>query len=74
MEDLLREILAELQSLNSKLQDVIDKLPDGSPIYNIDDIYNKIESSADDITGPTGYSLGDIHAQLVSLQTSIESK
>lgn len=74
MEDLLRDILSELQSLNTKMEEVADKLPIIAPIYNIDDIYNKMDETADNITGPTGYNLGDIHAQLVALESTIDLK
>ncbi len=74
MEQLLREILVELQSLNAKIETISDKLPLTAPLYGFDDIFSRIGEAAEEITGPTGYHLGDIHSQLLSLETAIDSK
>lgn len=74
MEELLREILVELQALNASVAELSDKAPLVAPIYNLDDIYNRIGEAATDITGPSGYNLGDIQSQLVSLETTLDLK
>lgn len=74
MEDLFREMLVELRALNMKLDDVSSRLPITGPVHNLDDIHEKLSQTADDITGPSGFHLGDIHAQLVAIESAIDLK
>lgn len=74
MEEILREILAELQTLNATVGKLAEKAPLVAPIYNLDDIYNRIGEAVSEITGPSGYNLGDLQSQLVAVETAIDFK
>ncbi len=74
MEEILREILAELQTLNATVGELAEKAPLVAPIYNLDDIYNRIGEAISEIAGPSGYNLGDLQSQLVAVETAIDFK
>ena len=73
MEELLTQIVDELRALNAKMDILIDVAPLSRPLYDIDDIHKQISDSADLITGPTFYNLGDLHSKLDDVISSITS-
>ena len=73
MEDLLREMIDELRALNSKLDAIDDKLPIIAPMYNLDDVHEKIGETTDELLGPLRYNLSDIHSKLDEVIGSISS-
>lgn len=74
MEDLLRDILKELQSINLINEEILFRLPGAGPSFNIDNIYERIGELATDFTGPAGYNLTDIHARLEAIELIIDLK
>ena len=73
MEDLLREMIDELRALNCKLDAIDDKLPIIAPLYNLDDVREKIGETTDELLGPLRYNLSDIHSKLDEVIGSISS-
>ena len=71
MEDLLRDILDELRSINAKLGAIEDVLPLVRPTYDLDDIHSGLDDLADKITGPLGYNLGDLHSQAADIASAL---
>ena len=64
MEELLREILSELKELNESVGQIAAVMPATAPLYDLDDIYSKMDDVADQIKGTLGYDLSDLHQKL----------
>lgn len=71
MEELLMQIVDELRSLNAKMDLVVDALPVSRPLHDLDDIHKAIADLSEDLTGPLGYNLGDVHSKLDEVISAI---
>ena len=72
MEDLLREILYELKAVNAGIERISNSLPHVQPLYNLDDVHAKLDEVAEQITGPLGYNLGDLHEKLIGIEANTD--
>lgn len=73
MEDLLRELMEEVRTLNRNIESISDILPLTRSLYDLDDLHEQISDIGDAITGPLGYHLGDLHSKLDEAVNSIAS-
>lgn len=67
----LRKLLEKMIEIASTLEEMSLKLNSLNGAYALDDVVERLDTVAHDVTGNLGYSITDLHQQLTFMTTEL---